>query len=89
MKQSPIDLDAEHQKDMLAWLHSKKETHLQYDELSRLFLEEIKTGTPTALDITEELDFLLGRLKSDKNTPKPYILRDVERRPVLCRWLVQ
>ena len=55
----PIDLDAEHNKDMAAWLHSKKETHLQYDELSRLFLEEIKTGTPEALCIVEELESLL------------------------------
>ena len=47
-QQPPIDLDAEHEKDMMAWLHSKKETHLQYDELSRLLLEEIKTGTPEA-----------------------------------------
>ena len=73
MKKSPIDLDAEHEKDMLAWLHSKKETHLQYDELSRLFLEEIETGTPEALCIVEELESLLGRLKSDENTTKPYL----------------
>ena len=73
MKQPPIDLDAEHQKDMMAWLHSKKQTHLQYDELSRLFLEEIKTGTPEALVIVEELESLLDRLKSDENTTKPYI----------------
>ena len=72
-QQPPIDLNAEHEKDMVAWLHSQKEAHLQYDELFWLFLDEIKTGTPTALGIVEELESLLDRLKSDENTTKPYI----------------
>ena len=72
-EQPPIDLNAEHEKDMVAWLHSQKEAHLQYDELFWLFLDEIKTGTPTALGIVEELESLLDKLKSDENTTKPYI----------------
>jgi len=54
---------------MAAW----KEAHLQYDELFWLFLDEIKTGTLTALGITTELESLLGRLESDENTTKPYL----------------
>ena len=69
--QSPIDLDAKHQKDMVAWLHSKMETLPSYSTtLSMLLLEKIRTGKPNAYSIAYELDEL--RLKIVRTNPEYY-----------------
>ena len=66
-------MDAKHEKDMVAWLHSKMET-LPYDPLVRSFstglsmllLEKIRTGKPDAHSIAYELDELrLERVRTD------------------------
>jgi hypothetical protein len=57
--QSPIDLDAKHQKDMAAWLHSKMETLPPYSTtLSMLLLEKTRTGKADAYSISCELEEL-------------------------------
>ena len=67
--QSPIDLDAKHQKDMVAWLHSKMETLPSYSTtLSMLLLEEIRTGKPDALSISYELEEL--RQETERTDPE-------------------
>ena len=65
----PIDLEAEHEKDMVAWLHSKMETLPSYSTtLSMLLLEKIRTGKPDAYSISYELEEL--RQERERTDPE-------------------
>ena len=65
----PIDLEAEHEKDMVAWLHSKMETLPSYSTtLSMLLLGKIRTGKPDAYSISYELEEL--RQERERTDPE-------------------
>ena len=82
--QSPIDLDAKHQKDMVAWLHSKMETLPPYSTtLSMLLLEKLRTGEADAYSISCELEEL--RQEGERTDPEYHtIFKDEFRETIIA-----